>query len=201
MESIGGQGVFPPSFAVADGRVYTIGNTDDVDTVFCFDAANGTIRWMHSYSCPLTPLSYEGGPSATPAVDGQGGFTLSKSGHLFCLDAKSGKVIWSSKSRPAEQKEGDYSVDWGYAALPLVVGEKLILSVGWAGLALSKADGKVLCGQWSRASWRSLPVPLQVRDRTCFAMLVARGVVAVEADNGASTLDHPQANNMGPECP
>ena len=64
----GGKGF--SSFAVADGRVFTMGNATDVDTVFCLDAETGKVLWKHSYPCPLTPLAYEGGPSATPAVDG-----------------------------------------------------------------------------------------------------------------------------------
>src|SRR5437588_8419611 len=35
------------SFAVARGRVYTMGNSDDRDTVFCFDAATGKGIWTH----------------------------------------------------------------------------------------------------------------------------------------------------------
>jgi hypothetical protein len=77
------------SLAVAAGRVYTMGNTNNVDTVFCLDAATGQLIWKHSYACPLDPLAYEGGPSSTPATDDDRVYTLSKSGHLFCLDARS----------------------------------------------------------------------------------------------------------------
>ena len=172
------------SLAAVGDRVYTMGNQDDTDNVFCLDAATGKVLWKHSYHCSLTPLAYEGGPSATPVVDGQRAYTLSKSGHLFCLDSRSGKVVWSKKFELALRKEGDYHVDWGYAASPLVLGEKLIVSVGWAGMALNKNDGTVLWDNGLGRPGYSSPVPFVRDGRPYLAMLVARGAVAVEAERG-----------------
>lgn len=172
------------SFAVADGRAFTMGNVDDTDTVFCFDAGTGKVLWKHSYPCPLRPLAYEGGPSATPAVEGCRVYTLSKSGHLFCLDATTGLVVWSKKFDPAPRGEGDYQLDWGYAASPLVMGEKLILSVGRAGMAIDKANGKVIWDNGPGRPGYSSPVPFVQNGRSCLAVLAARGVVAVEVSFG-----------------
>ncbi|MCU0872365.1 MAG: PQQ-binding-like beta-propeller repeat protein [Pirellulaceae bacterium] len=172
------------SFAVAGSRVYTMGNSNDVDTVFCLDAETGKVLWNHSYPCPLTPLSYEGGPSATPAADGDRLYTLSKSGHVFCLDAATGEIVWSKKLDPAPRQEGDYSVDWGYAASPLVLGDMLVLSVGWAGMALNKETGQRIWDNGPGRPGYSSPVPFTLGGRLGVAMLVARGVVAVEADSG-----------------
>ena len=172
------------SFAVAEGRVFTMGNTKDVDTVFCLDAETGKVLWKHSYPCPMAPLAYEGGPSATPAVDGPRVYTLSKSGHVFCLDAATGEILWSKKFDPAPRKEGDYHVDWGYAASPLILGEKLILGIGWAGVALNKSDGKPIWDNGPGRPGYSSPVPFLQAGRPCVAMLVARGLIAVEISSG-----------------
>src|SRR5438105_4650276 len=43
------------SFAVAKGRVYTVGNTNEQDTVWCFDARTGKEIWKHSYAAKLGP--------------------------------------------------------------------------------------------------------------------------------------------------
>lgn len=172
------------SLAVVGNRVYTMGNSNDVDTVFCLDAETGNVRWRHAYPCPLTPLSYEGGPSATPAADGDRLYTLSKSGHVFCLDAMTGEAVWSKKFDPAPRQEGDYSVDWGYAASPLVLGDKLVLSVGRAGMALNKETGQPIWDNGPGRPGYSSPVPFTLGDRRCLALLVARGVVAVDADSG-----------------
>jgi outer membrane protein assembly factor BamB len=172
------------AFAVANGCAYTIGNAGGQDTVFCLDAESGAIRWRHSYNCSLTPLAYEGGPSATPLVDGNRVYTLSKAGHLFCLDAATGQVVWSREFPAAPRKEGDYFVDWGYAASPLVWGPRLFLSVGWAGMALDKNDGKLLWDNGVGRAGYSSPVPFTLGQQACLALLVARGVVLVEADGG-----------------
>src|SRR5262245_18743169 len=68
------------SFAVSNGRVYTMGNASDTDAVFCFDANTGKEIWRHSYPAPLDPQYYEGGTSATPAVDDNRVYTISKRG-------------------------------------------------------------------------------------------------------------------------
>ena len=189
------------SLAVVGGRVFTMGNADNTDSIFCLDAETGKVLWKHSYPCALTPLAYEGGPSATPAVDGQRVYTLSKAGHLFCLDATTGEVQWSQKVEPAPRKEKDYRVDWGYASSPLVLGDKLIVSVGWAGMALNKANGKPLWDNGPGRPGYSSPVPFTQDGRQCVAMLVARGVVAVEAETGKALWTIPWRTTWDQNAP
>ena len=172
------------SLAVVEGRVYTMGNSNDVDSVFCLDVETGKVLWKHSYNCPLARLAYQGGPSATPAVHEGRVYTLSKSGHVFCLDAATGKVLWSKKFDAAPRKEGDYRNDWGYAASPMILGKKLILSIGWAGMALDKTDGKLIWDNGPGRPGYSSPVPFTMDGQQCLAMHVARGIVAVETEGG-----------------
>src|SRR5437667_6346926 len=58
------------SVAVAAGRLYTMGNADNKDTVFCLNAATGKKLWSHTYYAPLEDKLFEGGPTATPTVAG-----------------------------------------------------------------------------------------------------------------------------------
>jgi outer membrane protein assembly factor BamB len=85
------------SFAVAGGRIYTTGNSDSIDTIFCFDAVTGKILWKHSYPADLGDKFFEGGTTGTPTVDEGRVFALSRWGDLFCLDAATGKIICPSK--------------------------------------------------------------------------------------------------------
>src|SRR5678815_4014889 len=64
------------SVSVSNGRICTIGNQNETDTVYCFDANTGTTIWKHSYPCPLESGYYEGGPGSTPTVDGDFVYTL-----------------------------------------------------------------------------------------------------------------------------
>src|SRR5437867_12223501 len=36
------------SLSVSQGRAYTVGNKEDTDTVFCFDANSGAVLWKYS---------------------------------------------------------------------------------------------------------------------------------------------------------
>jgi outer membrane protein assembly factor BamB len=40
------------SVAVKGGRVYTMGNAGDKDTVYCLAAGTGRLLWRYSYLCP-----------------------------------------------------------------------------------------------------------------------------------------------------
>src|ERR1041385_7047606 len=131
------------SFAVGDGRACTVGNKDDTDTVFCFDANTGAVVWKFSHPSKLDPKFYEGGPSATPTVDGDRVYTFSKRGVLHCLGAAKGDVIWSKdlmKELNAEMPT------WGFASSVYIEGDLAIVNAGSAGAALDKKTGKVV---WS----------------------------------------------------
>jgi outer membrane protein assembly factor BamB len=106
------------SMTVRQGRVYTLGNADNTDTVFCIDVRTGEVVWKHSYPASLDPINYEGGPSATPTVDGDRVYTFSKHGLLFCLDVAKGKVIWSNNVMESLKAEKPI---WGFASSVLHV--------------------------------------------------------------------------------
>ena len=91
------------SSSVANGRAYTMGNRNGKESVHCFDAATGAEIWKHTYDCDIDPRYYDGGPSATPTVDVDKVYTLSRKGHLFCFDAASGKIAWE---RPVNEELG-----------------------------------------------------------------------------------------------
>lgn len=172
------------SFAVAAGRAVTMGNADDVDTVFCFEAATGKLLWKHSYDCPREPLAYEGGPSSTPLIEGDRVYTLGKFGHVFCLQADTGAVVWQRKLERSPAGPEDYRVDWGFAGSPLVLGDRLILSVGPAGLALDKRTGATLWDSGPGRSGYSSPVPYRVGEREAFARLSGHELIATDAATG-----------------
>lgn len=146
----GSVGVGYSSFAVSEGRAYTMGNhtekkdggkAQETDAIYCLDALTGREIWKHSYPCALQPLYYEGGTLSTPSVDGSDVYTLSKMGDLFCLDAATGKVKWEVN---ADKELGFELPTWSFSSSPLIVGDKLILNLGSAGVALDKHSGKIL---------------------------------------------------------
>ena len=117
------------------------------ERVLCLDEATGKILWQHEYDCPYD-VSYPSGPRATPLISGGKVWTLGTEGNLFCLDAKDGKVLWAREFKKDLQAKTPI---WGFAANPLLDGDKLICLVGGQGsvaVAFDKNSGKEL--------WRAL---------------------------------------------
>jgi outer membrane protein assembly factor BamB len=129
--------------AVADGRVYVHdrrlargaenpenafarGGIPGTERVLCLNEQDGTVRWTHDYECVYT-VSYAAGPRVTPLVHEGKVYALGAEGHLLCLDAADGEVVWS------RELTRDYQVKtptWGFAGHPVIEGNKLICLVG-----------------------------------------------------------------------
>ena len=112
------------SVAVGGGRAFAMGYDAKKDTVFCFDAKTGKKIWASSYAAaPSGPGEYkgghQGGPHATPTIDGDNVYTVSKQGVVNCLSADKGSVKWTAKIKSKTPK-------WGFAGSALVVGDLLI---------------------------------------------------------------------------
>jgi outer membrane protein assembly factor BamB len=176
------------SVAVGNGRAYTMGNEKDTDTVFCFDAETGKLVWKHSYPCPTGPLFYEGGTSATPTVESNRVYTLSRRGDLFCFGADDGKIVWSKNI--AKELSLDIPM-WGFASSALIEGPMLLLNVGTHGAAFDKSSGKVVWSTGKEASGYSTPVPCLFGGKPALAMMAVNGAVGVDAATGAKLWQFP----------
>lgn len=130
--------------AVANGKVFITDYVtgDDVkianferktstgsERVMCLDGATGKELWKHEYPVTYT-ISYPSGPRCTPSVHNGKVYTLGAEGNLICFDVNSGKIVWQ-KDLVKEYKTK--AALWGYAAHPLVDGNKLICVVGGEG--------------------------------------------------------------------
>lgn len=128
---------------VAQGRLYTLGNLDkgDVATLWCLNTDNGALLWKKEWPSKLQAEMYEGGPNATPIVDGDRLYAIIKPTLVVCLDAAKGDMRWE------KQMTNEFNCgieDWGITGSPLIAGDKLILNYGTDGTALDKLTGKLL---------------------------------------------------------
>lgn len=177
-------GVGYSSVAVSNGRLYTMGNIDETDHVFCLDANTGKELWKHSYPCSSRDPNDYHGTRCTPAVEGSRVFSVSREGHFFCLDANSGKPLWSKNYRT------DYGASppkWGFSASPLVEGDLVIVEVGTKGasvVAFNKATGEEV---WKAGSGRpgySSPVAFTHEGKRAVAVLTASALAGRSLADG-----------------
>jgi outer membrane protein assembly factor BamB len=169
------------SISVSHGRAYTVGNRNERDTIYCFDANTGAEIWKNTYPAPLDDHYYDGGPSATPTVDGDKVYHLARRGGLFCLDAATGNVLWS------KNLHGELGVkipEWGFASSPLVEGELLILNVGNAGAAINKTTGAVVWASGKGSAGYSSAVPFSVGTERYAVLFLRESVAAVNVKTG-----------------
>jgi outer membrane protein assembly factor BamB len=176
------------SVVVSQGRLFTMGNQSDRDTIYCFNAETGKKEWEFSYPCATNPKYYQGGTSSTPTVDGDRVFILSRQGDFFCCKAADGAVLWS------RQLTNEFKLqlsDWGFAGSPLVLGDRLILNAGRHGLALNKVDGHLLWKSGPEPSGYATPVPFHAFGRPAVLIFAAKFVAAVELKTGQVAWQFP----------
>lgn len=146
-------GVGYSSMSVSSGRVYTMGNSDNTDSVWCFDAETGAAQWHHDYPCAAKDPNGFKGTRCTPTVEGDRVYSVSRHGHFFCLDAKSGKVIWAKNLiTDLEGKEpmhgGGKNEGWGFSGSPLIERDMVLIEGGGGNgasvVALNKSTGAVV---------------------------------------------------------
>ncbi len=175
------------SVTLSRGRLYTMGNRENTDTVYCLDAATGGQIWTHSYRSPLEERLFEGGPTSTPTVDGERVYTLSRQGDLFCFDAATGKVGWSKN---IAEEAGVRVPGWGFAGSVLVHGELLVLNVGEAGTAVEKTSGKIVWTSADRDAGYNTPVPVRRGDRWFVVIASGRFYHLVDLKTGKELWRH-----------
>ncbi len=200
--------------AVAEGRVFVMdrqlataaanpsnaferGRIPGSERVLCFNEPDGKLLWAHEYDCPYT-VSYAAGPRTTPVVHAGRVYTIGSEGNLFCLDAATGKEVWSRDFKK------DFSVQtptWGFAGHPLVDGNKLICLAGGEGsvaVAFDKETGKEL---WRALSARepgyAPPVIFEAGGRRQLIIWHPEALNSLDPETGALLWSEPGKANAG----
>lgn len=169
------------SISVSDGRAYTMGNIDDNDILYCFDAATGEVIWKATYSCPLYKKNHEGGPCATPTVDGDAIYTFSKDGDVVRFNAANGDIVWHKN---LNKELGCKHPRWHFSGSPLLVGDLVILNAGATGVALKKTDGSIAWQSDTDVSGYATGVPFTSGGQKFVTMPTARDVVCLNPVTG-----------------
>jgi hypothetical protein len=143
---------------VVKGNVYTMDYDAQAkeERVLCLNGDSGEIRWSHKYSVDYASqkdlTGYGNGPRVAPTFHDGKIYTLGAVGHLFCLDAMKGDIVWSHDL----VKDFKAKVPmWGYAASPVIDEDRLLVQAGAEQkgclIAFDRRNGKEI--------WRSVADP------------------------------------------
>ena len=169
--------------SVVRGRIYTQGQRGEQQFVLAFDAATGKKQWETPNGRAYRE-SRGNGPRGVPTVDGERLYALAADGSLVCLDAATGKPLWSMNI--VERFLGAVP-NWGMSESPLVDGARLIVTPGGskaAIVALDKSSGKPLWQSQSDEAGYSSVVAFDLGGKRQLAALTAEGAVGLDAGDG-----------------
>ncbi len=167
--------------SVSGGRVFTMGNKSNRDQVIALDDVTGDELWRHTYSEKLTANLYDGGPNATPTVDGNLVYTLSKTGKAYCFKAESGEVVWTKDLKRLYNAKVP---KWGFASSPLIQGKQVVYNVGTRGVALEKSSGRLSWKTGSGTAGYASAVPYNHKGKNALVIFAADSAYGVDLSNG-----------------
>jgi len=187
------------SVAVAGGLVYITGDAQGVLRLFAFDL-DGKEKW-HVDVEPAWRGDHPGA-RATPTIDGGKLYLETAAGLVACLDAKTGKRVWS---KHLVRDFGGDVPGWGYAESVLIYRTLAIVKPGGKNclVALDKETGAV---KWMSKGFDAgaeygscLGVPYE-GGHLVFAG-TRGGLLCVNARTGAVLFSNPWSKDNVANCP
>ena len=191
-----GLGAGYSTVSVSGNQIFTLGDVDGAQYIIAVDRKNGEIQWKTKIGIPWEHQRWPG-PRGTPTVEGGHVYAVSTEGGVYCVNAKSGEVVWN---RDLVKDFGGFmsagqNVDWKFSESPLIDGDRVIVTPGSndaALVALNKKTGKEI--------WRSKIPNLGERGADGagyssvmisngagvkqYIQMLGRGVVGIEAATG-----------------
>lgn len=128
-------------FAVVGDYAVTQEQRGERELVTCYRVATGEPVWTHADTARFDPADIVGslgdvGPRATPTLHDDKVLTQGGTGIVNCLDARTGRVLWSHDTAA---EFGTTVTLWGKSGSPLVVDDTVVISVGAPGEVASAA--------------------------------------------------------------
>lgn len=120
------------SFAVVGDYAVTQEQRGENELVTCYRLQTGEPVWTHADKARFDPADAVGGlgdigPRATPTIVGDRIYTQGGNGIVNCLDARTGKALWT---RDTIAEFSATVAIWGKAGSPLVVDDLVVVNVG-----------------------------------------------------------------------
>jgi outer membrane protein assembly factor BamB len=173
---------------VSGGRVFTLFGDSGRENIICFNANTGREIWKIDNDADFK----EGrsfGPRSTPCVEGDKVYAVGASGKLHCLEAATGKTVWSFNIYEKYSMRVHFE---GLSCSPQIDGKKLIVAAGTAVFAFDKTDGKLIWRALKEKMNHSTPVFATVDDRKQLVVLTGNNLVSLDPASGKELWKYPQ---------
>jgi outer membrane protein assembly factor BamB len=195
------QGLSGP--AIGEGRLFTLVQSakplvtasaapdGERQWLLCLDAKTGAAHWQTDLA-PAYRNAMGNGPRATPALAGDVVYALTGEGILAAARITDGQIVWK-KNILAEF--GGKPAEYGMACSPLVVGERVIVTIGApqatvVALKCKTGDVAWTAGKDQPAGYSS-PALLTVGGREQLVVFHGAAAMGLDPGNGALLWNHP----------
>jgi outer membrane protein assembly factor BamB len=195
---------------VASGRYLHFDRDRDEARVVSLDSRSGKLLWEFRYPAGYRDLyGFDGGPRASPAIDGNRVYLFGVEGMLHCLDLQSGEVLWSVDTA---DRFGVVQNFFGVGSSPLVFGELLIVMIGGSPpesrlvppgqldrvvangsgiVAFDKATGEVRYQTINDLASYSSPTMAMIAEKPVAIALMRSGLFAFDPQDGTELWSFP----------
>ena len=185
------------SFAVADGKAFTLEQRRNQEVVAAYDLNNGRELWTQKWDAQFSDSTGDG-PRSTPTWDQGRIYALGATGELRCLDANTGSVVWGKNILSDNQGS---NLPWGMAASPLVVDDKVIVLPGGTSgksvVAYNKMTGAPVWKVLNDTQAYVSPMLVELGGRRQIVVVSSSRVVGLVPEDGSLLWSHPWDTNGG----
>lgn len=186
------------SFVVAEGIAFTIEQRRSQEVVAAYDVDTGRELWTQGWNAEFKESMGGDGPRATPTWEAGRLWALGAEGDLYCLEAKTGKTIWSKNIL---KDNGASNLQWGMAASPLIVDDKVIVLPGGRSgksvVAYNKLTGAPVWRSLSDTQAYVSPMLVTLAGRRQILVVTANRIVGLATEDGAQLWESSWNTDMG----
>ena len=200
------------SFAVVDGRLFTLEQRGPAEAVVCYRADDGKELWSHETPARFGRIAANGGdgPASTPTFADGLLYAYGATGTLTCLDAATGEPLWTrdtladaagpTRSTPADASAAETvaNIQWGLACSPLVAGGKVVVTPGGergrGTIAYDRDTGEILWAEGDEPASYSSPTPATLAGVEQVLVFDGLGLRGRALDDGRRLWSFPWTN-------
>jgi outer membrane protein assembly factor BamB len=186
------------SFVVAEGLAFTIEQRRDDEVAVAYDLATGREVWTNGWAAHFQESMGGDGPRATPTYHEGRIFAQGAEGDLQCLEAATGKRVWSRNILVDNQTE---NLTWGMASSPLIVDDKVIVTPGGTNgrtvAAYAWADGKPAWQALDDGGAYDSPMAVNLAGQRQLLVVTSQRAVGLALEDGKLLWEVPWVVAMG----